>query len=93
MQAWLVHPNAPSSHPPYLPPAAAPETGADILKAFDGHDATAHFYSLHSRDAVAKLKKMTPVDIKEPAPERDPVDLGGFPHLVCLADLPLSSGC
>eukprot|EP00052_Salpingoeca_macrocollata_P032966 m.6931 g.6931 ORF g.6931 m.6931 type:complete len:377 (+) comp4495_c0_seq1:53-1183(+) len=49
--------------------------GEQILSRFDGADATDHFYSLHSEKAIAQLKKMRPVDIKEMPPAPTKYDL------------------
>lgn len=48
--------------------------GEKVLESFDGQDATAHFYSLHSDRACAMLKRMQPMETKEPAPEPHPID-------------------
>ncbi|EGD83066.1 hypothetical protein PTSG_03704 [Salpingoeca rosetta] len=48
--------------------------GERILERFDGHNATEHFYSLHSKKAVEQLKRMRPVDAKESVPEESKID-------------------
>eukprot|EP01147_Barroeca_monosierra_P005948 gene5948-9102_t len=48
--------------------------GQRILERFDGHNATEHFYSLHSEKAVRQLKRMSPIDAKEPVPEESAID-------------------
>jgi hypothetical protein len=46
------------------------------LERFAEQDATDHFYSLHSKAAIAKLKNMRPLDAKEDVPSVDPIDKG-----------------
>ena len=54
--------------------------GARILERFDGHNATEHFYSLHSAQAVEQFKRMRPVEAKEPVPEESKIDIGEPPR-------------
>eukprot|EP00051_Salpingoeca_urceolata_P032182 m.14560 g.14560 ORF g.14560 m.14560 type:complete len:394 (+) comp4844_c0_seq1:155-1336(+) len=48
--------------------------GDTILKEFDNCDATEAFFSLHSQEAVEKLRRMQPQEAKDPAPVVHPVD-------------------
>ncbi|EDQ91338.1 uncharacterized protein MONBRDRAFT_6483 [Monosiga brevicollis MX1] len=48
--------------------------GVRILERFDNQDATDHFYSLHSTDAIRKFKAMRPTETKEDVPEVLPID-------------------
>eukprot|EP00056_Hartaetosiga_gracilis_P016230 m.4372 g.4372 ORF g.4372 m.4372 type:complete len:391 (+) comp3872_c0_seq1:27-1199(+) len=48
--------------------------GERILQRFDGFNATEHFYSLHSKEAINKLKSMHPAESKEPIPQEHKLD-------------------
>ena len=63
------------------PRAHLARAGSEILARFDGHDATAAFFSLHSKDAVARLRRMRPVEAKHTsAPAVDHHDKGAPGH-------------
>jgi len=53
---------------------ATDKPGKSILKAFNGADATDHFYSLHSKEAIGKLKRMRPMETKEAVPKTEAID-------------------
>ena len=44
---------------------------------FDGKDASDAFHSLHSEKAIAQLKRMRPVEAKQPVPAPHKVRRGG----------------
>eukprot|EP00043_Microstomoeca_roanoka_P001359 m.32270 g.32270 ORF g.32270 m.32270 type:complete len:112 (-) comp10771_c0_seq2:837-1172(-) len=48
--------------------------GQRILERFDGHNATEHFYSLHSAKAIKQFKRMRPVEAKEPVVDESKID-------------------
>ncbi len=48
------------------------------MKHYDNMDATDAFYSIHSKEAIVRLKKMTPVEDKKAPPTGDIVDKGFF---------------
>jgi cytochrome b involved in lipid metabolism len=50
--------------------------GEEILQRFNGYDATEAFYSLHSQDAIKRLKAMRPLESKEVAPAPHKLDVG-----------------